>query len=111
MVWVLICNLHNFSSQKIPFMKSGFLINVSFVISTIGIFLGAMRKIMHAEGADAVLTFGILGFLVFIVCAIYEVRTSTRVDHFEKTIWTLGFIFFGFITGIFYLIVRKSRVV
>ena len=91
-------------------MKLGTILKLSFIISIIITFIGASLKIMHLEGAEALLIIGLLSTLVFIATAIYEVITSKQIDNFEKAMWTFAFIFLSGITGIIYFLVGRRRI-
>ena len=91
-------------------MKIGTIVITSFIIGFILTLVGAYLKITHSEGADTWLTIGIITSIVFIVTAIYEVRTSKRIDQAEKNMWTLGFIFFSSITGLIYVFISRRRI-
>ena len=91
-------------------MKIGTIVITSFIISFILTLVGAYLKINHSEGADTWLTIGIISSIVFIVTAIYEVRTSKRIDQAEKNMWTLGFIFFSSIAGLIYVFISRRRI-
>jgi uncharacterized oligopeptide transporter (OPT) family protein len=57
------------------------------------------------------LIIGLIASLIFIVTAVYEVRTSKRIGYAEKTMWTIALILSGGITGIIYMIVSRRRIV
>lgn len=71
---------------------------------------GALLKIMHLEYAQPLLIIGILLTLGYIVFGITEVINSKNIDKSEKIMWIVGFIFFGFITSIVYLVSGRKRV-
>lgn len=85
-------------------------VTLSFVLSFLLSLVGAYLKIIHAENADSFLILGLIATLVFISTAIYEVRTSNRIDHAEKTMWTIAFIFMGGITGLIYFVIGRKRI-
>ncbi|MBA4140778.1 MAG: PLDc N-terminal domain-containing protein [Segetibacter sp.] len=91
-------------------MKLGTIVIISFFISFILTLIGAYLKITHSEGADTGLIIGVIASLVFIVSAIYEVRTSSRINHSEKTMWTIAFIFFSNIAGLIYILIGRKRI-
>jgi hypothetical protein len=91
-------------------MKLGTIVVTSFIIGFIPTFVGGYLKITHSDGGDTWLTIGIIASIVFIVVAIYEVRTSKRIDNFEKNLWTLALIFFSGIAGMFYIFLGRTRV-
>jgi hypothetical protein len=91
-------------------MKLESIVKTSFVISFIITLIGAYFKIMHTDGAEIFLIAGMIATLVFIVSAIYEVRTSNRIDHTEKTMWTIAFIFMSGIAGLIYFFIGRKRI-
>jgi type IV secretory pathway component VirB8 len=51
---------------------------------------------------------------VFVVSALSEVWRSERIDKNEKIMWTIAFVFMGFlgaIAGIVYLLLGRKRTV
>lgn len=86
----------------------------SFVISLVFELVGALLKILHLPGADELLITGMVANGVFIVSALSEVWGSSRIDKNEKVMWTIAFIFMGFlgaIAGILYVVMGRKRVV
>jgi hypothetical protein len=85
----------------------------SFVISLVLELTGAFMKIMHLPGADALLIIGIVANVVFIISALSEVWGSQRINSNEKIMWTLAFIFMGFLgalAGLIYVLLARKRV-
>ena len=91
-------------------MKIGTLVKWSFIINFIITLLGAYLKITHSKGADPLLIVGVASSLVFIVSAIYEVRTSTRINNNEKRMWTIAFIFMSGFAGLIYFFIGRKRI-
>ena len=91
-------------------MKLGTIVKWSFISSFIITIIGAYLKITHAAGAETVLTVGVVSVMIFIASAIYEVRTSPRINHAEKTMWTIAFIFMSGIAGIVYFLMGRKRI-
>jgi len=91
-------------------MNSGFIVKSSFFAGAIFSFIGAFLKITHREGAEVFLAAGIIASLLFIVTAIYEVRSSTRISHREKTMWTIAFLFLGGFAGFIYFFLGRRRI-
>jgi hypothetical protein len=91
-------------------MKAGFIINWSFFFGLLITFIGAMFKITHWANADALLIIGVLTWLVFIVTALYEVNTSTRITRTGKLMWTVAFILMAGIAGIIYVLGGRKTV-
>lgn len=92
-------------------MKLGTIVKTSFILSFIITLIGAWLKIIHTEAAETLLILGVIATLVFIVTAIYEVRTSSKIANTEKTMWTLAFIFFSGIAGLIYFFSGRKRIV
>jgi hypothetical protein len=92
-------------------MKTGIIVKTSFALSILTTVVGTCLKIIHAGGAEVFLIIGLIASLIFIVTAVYEVRTSKRIGYAEKTMWTIALIFIGGITGIIYMIVGRRRIV
>ncbi len=91
-------------------MKLGTIVKWSFIVSFVIIFIGAYLKITHSEGGETYLILGIMAMLVFIVSAIYEVRSSNRIDNLEKTMWTIAFIFMSGLAGLIYFFIGRKRI-
>ena len=91
-------------------MKLGTIVKTSFILSFIITIIGAYLKITHSEGAETLLIIGVIATLIFIVTAIYEVRTSKRIDNTEKTMWTIAFIFMSGLAGLIYFFIGRKRI-
>ena len=91
-------------------MKLGTIVKWSFITSFIISVIIAYLKLTHSEGAETLLIICLILTLTFIASAIYEVRTSKRIDNFEKTMWTIAFIFFWGISGLFYFFIGRRNV-
>lgn len=99
----------NLTLQTIA-MNLGSIVKSSFFVSAIFSFIGAFLKITHREGADIFLILGIIGSLLFMATAIYEVRSSTRISHREKTMWTIAFLFLNGFAGFIYFFLGRRRI-
>ena len=53
---------------------------------------------------------GLIASAVFIITAVYEVVTSSRIRQQEKVMWTIALILGGSISGILYIILGRKRV-
>jgi uncharacterized membrane protein len=91
-------------------MNRGTIIKSSFVVSFVITLIGAYLKLIHSYSADMFLKIAVAVWLVFIVNAIIEVWSSTRVDKNEKIMWSIAFIFMGTFSGIIYLLMGRKRV-
>ena len=95
-------------------MNLGRIVTWSFFISLVLVLVGAFMKILHLPGAEQLLIVGMVTNGVFIVTALSEVWRSERIDKNEKIMWTIAFIFIGFlgtIAGIVYLLLGRKRIV
>jgi hypothetical protein len=92
-------------------MKIGNFVKWSFAISFAFSILRSYFKFRHWEGADTMLIIGLIATLAFIISAIYEVQTSNRINHREKTMWTIAFILLNGGAGLVYFIMGRKRVV
>ena len=95
-------------------MNLGRIVTWSFFISLVLVLVGAFLKILHLPGAEQLLIVGMVTNGVFIVTALSEVWRSERIDKNEKIMWTIAFIFIGFlgtIAGIVYLLLGRKRIV
>jgi membrane protein CcdC involved in cytochrome C biogenesis len=91
-------------------MKLGTIVKASFIVSFLLTLIGAYLKILHSNEAETFLIIGLVASLIFIVTAIYEVRTSKRIDHRQKTLWTIGFILLSGVTGLLYIFIGRKNV-
>jgi predicted membrane channel-forming protein YqfA (hemolysin III family) len=95
-------------------MNLGKIVSWSFFISLALSLVGALMKILHLPGAEQLLMVGVVSNGVFVVSALTEVWRSVRIDKNEKIMWTIAFVFMGFlgaIAGIVYLLLGRKRIV
>jgi len=64
--------------SKELFIRSIYLVSLFITI------IGAVLKISHIDGAEAVITIGIAISMVFILFSVYEVNISKQIDRNEK---------------------------
>jgi hypothetical protein len=91
-------------------MNLGTIVKSSFVVSFVILLIGSYLKLIHSYSADMFLKIGLAVMLVFIVSAIIEVWSSTRIDKNEKIMWSIALIFMGTFSGIIYLLMGRKRV-
>lgn len=89
----------------------GTVVKWSFIISLISSIAGGYLKITHVSGGEPFLVVGVIGTMVFIVSAIYEVRTSKKINPTEKMMWTIAFLFFSGIAGLIYFLLGRKRII
>jgi hypothetical protein len=82
-----------------------FMISFSFTI------IGVLLKINHIGNATIILSIGLISTLIYIIIGIKEVNSSTKIEKSEKIMWTVGFIFFSFITALVYLFSGRKRII
>jgi hypothetical protein len=95
-------------------MNLGKIVSWSFFISLALSLVGALMKILHLPGAEQLLMGGVVSNGVFVVSALTEVWRSVRIDKNEKIMWTIAFVFMGFlgaVAGIVYLLLGRKRIV
>jgi len=76
--------------------------------------VGTLMKLLHLPGADQLLIVGMVGNGVFVVSALSEVWRSEKINKNEQIMWTIAFIFMGFlgaIAGLLYIVMRRKRVI
>lgn len=91
-------------------MKLGTIVKTSFILGFIFTLIGAYGKIIHSAGAETLLMIGIIVELIFIVSAIYEVRTSKKISNAEKAMWTIAFVSMSGLTGLIYFFISRKRI-
>ena len=107
--WPALCKFTN-GNQKQQHMKSGIIVKATYVIGWLFAIVGAYLKITHSEGGEIVLRIGLIVWLTFIVTAIYEVRTSNRINNTQKTMWTIALILLCGVAGLIYLLSGRRRI-
>lgn len=71
---------------------------------------GALLKLQKLEFSGVFMTIGILALITFIVSCLLEINESKTIDGTERFMWTIGFVFFWFITAIVYIISGRKRI-
>ena len=79
--------------------------------SILTIFLGTYLKILHYSGADFILSVGLVGTALLLIGAIFEVRTSARLNKNEKMMWTIGLLFITSIALPLYFLNGRKRTI
>jgi uncharacterized membrane protein YfcA len=92
-------------------MKQNNNFSVIYLLSIVITFIGVFSKIKYIEHGQLILIIGVLLTLAYMILGIKEVNKSTRIKDSEKIMWTVGFIFFGFVTGLVYLLSGRKRIV
>ena len=84
---------------------------LSFTLSIISTFIGALFKIMHIPISNIFLVIGLLTLIIFIVLSIYEISNSKKLEGTGKFLWIIGFIFFGVFTGLLYVLSYRKKII
>ena len=92
-------------------MKRDTVIKLSFAISLLLTITAATLKLLHKPNSDPFLLSAVISTIIYIVLAIYEVRSSPRISTIEKNMWTIAFIFMSGLAGLIYFIVGRDRIV
>jgi hypothetical protein len=87
------------------------LIKVGFATGFCFSLLGAFFKISHWQGADIYFIIGLTAMLIFMAVTLYEVISSTRINKSEKIVWTIFIILLSSITGFFYILSGRKRII
>ena len=85
-------------------------VKASFWLTFALTLIGAILKLQKLEFSGVFMTLGILALITFIVSCLLEVYESKTIDGTERFMWTIGFVFLWFMTGIFYLISGRKRI-
>lgn len=92
-------------------MKKSNLFEIIFLIYLSAFIFGTISKIMHWGNEFPIFAIVLILHLLFMIVGIREVRSSTKIHESEKSMWIVGFIFLGFITGICYIFSGRKRIV
>ncbi len=84
---------------------------LSFTLSIIITVIGALFKIMHLPISTIFLVMGLLTLLIFMVLCILEISNSKKLEGTEKFMWIISFVFFGFITGLLYVLSYRKKII
>jgi NADH:ubiquinone oxidoreductase subunit 2 (subunit N) len=83
----------------------------SFFASFILTIVGSLFKIMHWPFASMLLTIGLISLALFVLMSILEIMNSKKIEGTEKFMWVIGFLFFGLITGLIYMLSARKRII
>ena len=92
-------------------MIKNIIIILSFVLSILLGLVGTLFKILHWPNADNLLMFALIATIIYIIFAIVEVVQAKKINHSEKTMWIIAFIFTTWIAGFVYFIIGRRRIV
>ncbi|MBS1771957.1 MAG: hypothetical protein JST82_03795 [Bacteroidetes bacterium] len=82
------------------------LIRLTYIISIVCYFVGALFKIQHWVGGHDLLLIGYISYVIFTIFALIEIYQSTK-PTWEKILWTLTFILL-LATGILILLIANA---
>lgn len=92
-------------------METRSILQISFIFSFLTVIIGTLLKIEHYSYAHLTIIVGLLFHLIFLTTGIYEVSKSKKIEASEKFMWSVGFIFFGSVAGLVYLLSARKRIV
>lgn len=90
--------------MKFDVVRASFWLTFAFSLT------GALLKLQKLEFSGVFMTLGILALITLIVSCLLEINESKTIDGTEKFMWTIGFVFFWFITAIVYFISGRKRI-
>jgi hypothetical protein len=89
--------------NKITIYKASLIISTGFNL------LGSFFKIAHYPYGNSLLLIGFLASLVFIILGVTDVLRTESGKPMEKLMWTVGFLFLSWLSGILYYPKYKKR--
>lgn len=81
-----------------------------YILGALCVLFGMLGKLQHWQNAPGIMFIGFLISAFFIVLALLEIHQSTKISFQEKTLWTLGFILFNGVAGIYYLLKARKEI-
>lgn len=84
---------------------------LAFTAAILFTLLGAWLKLNHFDGAALFLIIGVISTFIYIVIGISEVSQSKKLKTTEKLIWSVRFIAFSFLVGVFYVLMGRKNIV
>ena len=82
---------------------------LSLIFTIILNLLGAYFKISHYPGGTTILSISLISSLVFVFLGLTDMFKNENYKTLEKVMWTIGFIFLSWITGLLYYSKFKIR--
>ena len=73
-------------------------------------FVGVLLKFLHVQGVDIILILSAIFTVVYVVSAIYEIHSSSRIQMNEKLMWTCAFILLSMVAGLVYYFMGRRRI-
>ena len=80
-----------------------------YILGALCVLFGMLGKLQHWQNAPGIMFIGFLISAFFIVLALLEIHQSTKINFQEKILWTLGFILFNGVAGIYYLLKARKE--
>ncbi len=92
-------------------MKNNFAL--FYLISVVFSIIGALLKINHYKTftAETSLIIALITNLFYIVIGLIEINKSTKINGKKKLLWNLCFIIIPSLTGLFYLLNGRKRII
>jgi hypothetical protein len=107
----LTINYRNNEQIQTQIGISDILISTSYAIGAGFSIYTAYLKTYHLNFSIVILVVGIFSTLIFILIALNEILSSTRIEKSEKIMWTICLILLSFLSGFVYLIAARRRII
>lgn len=104
-------NYNNQIKIQTPKIFRDTLLNISFAVGFSISIYAAYLKTFHLHGSVVLLVIGGLSTLIFILIALNEIFSSTRINKSEKIMWTICLILLSSISGFVYLLSGRKRII
>jgi nitric oxide reductase large subunit len=92
-------------------INKNILIKILFAIGFSITAYGAYLKISHIHGHVVLFAIGVIANLIFILIALNEIFSSSRIKKTEKIMWTICLFLLGSIAGFVYLLSGRKRII
>ncbi|MCX6326519.1 MAG: hypothetical protein NT144_07705 [Bacteroidia bacterium] len=102
---------NNQIKMQSPNITRDTLINTSFSIGFSITIYEAYLKTYHLHGAVVLLVLGGIATLTFILTALNEIFSSTRIKKSEKIMWTICILLLSYLAGFVYLLSGRKRII
>ena len=91
-------------------MNQNYFLSILFILSVCIGLVGGYCKIMHWPASESILITALGIWIVFVLLALIEIMSSTRIKNSEKIMWLFAMILMSGIAGVIYMLVGRSRI-
>lgn len=89
-------------------MNKDLILKITFGISLFSGLIGTYLKMMHIPAPIPFILISIIAGIIYSVLALMEIFSFRRINHSEKVMWVVGFLFVNPITGLLYFVLRRK---